>query len=246
MSVVGKVRIGNKMNREPGNHSALQKGLRLNLAIRLNSINEDGLCKKSQISYQELESIHRGEQDLNRNQAQKIAEAFMEQGFVCAVDWLMEGRGLPPYFSKDAERLEMEAFADVEDQMEDLIEKEIKVLKEIKTFKELYSEGEVRFAEGDGMAPLIRCGDYLGGVKVQSHKMESALNHICMVTTLDGRSLVRYVALGSAPKTYTLSCLNPDTTEPNAVLRDVEVASVAPIVWIRFPNVYRAEAHARL
>lgn len=170
---------------------------------------------------------------LTEGGATLLAKIFRKEGLNVTVEWLMFGVGespIPkPLFSiakttksKNSKQLDSE---------KELIE------KELQTFYQNYPNSIHVVIDNDSLAPSLMPGDHVAGIKYTNNEMERAIGHPSIVQLTKKKTLVRMVTPGKDLGIYTLTCTNPKTTVKQIEIKDVKPLSVAPIIWIRKPEV---------
>ena len=216
-----------------------QLGFRIDLAFKVAQSNIDTFCLRHNIPRSTLFAWKRGITPLSYKGAERLVKAFKNDDIICTTDWFLEGKGLPPRTLKEVHQGTLPAFDDykMDQDFDETLDEEIKLLKEIEYFCQMYANSKVLLVTDDGMMPTISPGDYVAGLTVAANEIQTALHKICLVELLNDQILVRYLSQGSQEGCYTLSCLNPRTCVPLPTLFDIKVKSVAPIVWVRYKRM---------
>lgn len=165
------------------------------------------------------EKVKRG--GLTRKGAHKVVERLAQLGVVCSVQWLLQGIGHEPVFQSGS--------IDVEPLKGN--EEEYQIAQEIDAFRR-NSHAVEWVLPDNAMAPEYCEGDYVAGVRVP-HVIDG-LGLACIVQTTTGERLLRKVEVGSQLGRYALLCTNPSAERP-MIQHDVEIHSVAPVLWRRRP-----------
>jgi hypothetical protein len=164
------------------------------------------------------EKVKRG--GLTRKGAHKIVERLAQLGVACSVQWLLEGIGQAPV-------VQPAVSIDVEPLMGNA--EEYQIAEELEAFRRNAHAIEW-FVPDDAMAPEYCKGDYVAGVQVPD--IIEGLGLACIVQTKKGERLLRKVEVGTDIGRYALLCTNPSQGRP-VIQHDVELHSVAPILWRR-------------
>lgn len=205
---------------------SLDCGKRVRIAITLCGMKLPAFGKKYRISFSHLYAIEKGERLLNQKTAERIASGVRQEGYFCAVKWLLKGEGPPPL----KEEIKTNEFEESEVVLSTL-SPELKIIKEASFFQQLYQNSIVSCVLDNGMEPFYAIGDYVGGSFVENLKM--AIGKDCIIITQEGEQLVRRLLKGSKIGLYTLACMNPFTKATPPILFDHAIKTVAPIVWHR-------------
>ena len=216
-----------------------QLGFRIDLAFKITQSNIDTFCTKHNIPRSTIFAWKRGVTPLTHKGAERLVKAFKDENIICTTDWFLEGKGLPPRTLKEVHQGTLPAFDyyKIDQNFDETLNEEIKLLKEIEYFCQIYLNGKVLLVTDDGMMPTISPGEYIAGLTVAPDVIKTALNKICLVELLDDQLLPRYFSTGSKENRYTLSCLNPRTCVELPTLFDIKIKSVAPIVWVRYKRM---------
>ena len=158
--------------------------------------------------------------------AHQLVNAFKANSVFCTAEWLLTGTGEEPYvvsFSHPVVSPE-------------IITKDpaILLMEELRSFKKIYSNAVVCLINDDTMLPQFALGDYVGGVKIEKEDIGPLFNKACIVEFLDGRKKLRQVIPGRQFGLYNLYATNMRARLQPSILMDVELKTIAPIVWHRF------------
>jgi hypothetical protein len=215
-----------------------QIGFRIDLALQIARINVDRFCSKHNIPRSTLFAWKRGIQSLTVKGAERLVKAFEHENLICTTNWFLEGTGLPPRTLKEVEQgaLPVLGYYKTEQDFDETLDEEIKLLREIEFFRQMYANSRVLLVTDDGMMPIIKPGDYVAGLTVAKDQIDTTLNQICLIELSSDQIFLRHLSKGSGPECYILSCLNPRTSVESPTLFNVKIKSVAPLVWIRYKN----------
>lgn len=83
------------------------------------------------------------------------------------------------------------------------------------------------------MLPHYHIGDYVAGTKRFGTKIASLVSWNCIVQISNGEILMRNLQAGPRPNSFNLISTNFQTKIKNAIIYDVELVAVAPILWHR-------------
>src|SRR5437879_3432321 len=96
------------------------------------------------VSVNTLQSWEQGKSALTVKGAQRLVTAFKKEGWLCSVEWLLKGAGLPPrHFDTGHSFLN-----------EDLMQEEERIYKEIQFFKQNNSNAIVLTISDNAMEPF--------------------------------------------------------------------------------------------
>lgn len=187
------------------------------------AINRKEFCKISHMSYNSIklwESTKIGK--VRPDGAQKIVNAFQSLGVNCSMEWLLFGKGEPPFL--------IELTPPVPDS---LLSEEDKIYKELNYFKTIHLNSVSMMIIDNSMVPFYEPGDLVAGIKKKpGYEDDFFINKCCIIENNDGVKLIRNVNSGDSKNTYNLSVL-----EENAsyfpTFNNVTISYAAPIIWHR-------------
>lgn len=168
---------------------------------------------------------------LSRNGAARCVTIYRSEGIIVSEDWLMDGIGLDPkvsvtvgnYFSIPTRKdLPLE-------------DDEIAMIRDANVFKENNIQAVVMIVSNGDMRPFYCPGDYIGGKMRYGNAIETAINKDCIIHLNGGERLFRRLIKNTVGR-YNLTCLNPNETTTEPVLYNVEIDSVAPVIWHRWKD----------
>ena len=166
------------------------------------------------------EKVKRG--GLTRKGAQRVVERLAQLNVVCSTQWLLEGLGAEPFAQQHSAPITVAPLMGNAE--------EAQIAKELAVFR--YNDHAVEWLVPDNlMAPEYQVGDYVAGVEIAD--FTQAIGLVCIVTTTTGERLLRLVQPGSEVVRYALLCTNPQ--QQLTIQHNVELHSVAPILWRRRP-----------
>ncbi|OGT22548.1 MAG: hypothetical protein A3C55_00015 [Gammaproteobacteria bacterium RIFCSPHIGHO2_02_FULL_42_13] len=163
---------------------------------------------------------------LSKKGANRFLKISAQEGVLCSYEWLMYGLGHGPrILEKFDTTLEINPSSDHNEEEE--------IIEELQLFRHHHRNTVDLIVEDDGMSPYYAIGDYVAGAKLAKQYFSKLINTDCIVQTTDGQLLLRKVKKGPRQNTFTLSCINPNTTVAEPVLYNVELVGAAPIIWHR-------------
>lgn len=185
-------------------------------------------CLKFDLPLATLEAWERGKNPLTLKGAKRIVEALKSVNIYCSEKWLMEGKGFSPR-TLDEVSLELDLTAP---NTLSSIEENLKIAKEISTFKTLNEGAIVTIVSDSGLSPFFEEGDYVGGVRYAGASIDKGLGKRCIVELMGGAMLVRLLIKG-ANGTYSLERTNKAFKIPPGAEENIAILSAAPIIWHR-------------
>ena len=190
--------------------------------------------KKYQISANTLQGWEQGKNPLSKKGAKRIVEALKIEGLICSLEWLMQGSGVPPR-PFEMTNSEITSGADMEHFFSQVsLQEEQAIYQELQTFKTHNPNAIIITISDDTMEPQFRMGDYVGGVRfTKPEDIQLYLGQPCIVELADHSILPRYIHADTESGTYTLSCTNFQSKNPQLNIFNARILSAAPILWHR-------------
>ena len=185
-------------------------------------------CLKFNLPLATLEAWERGKNPLTLKGAKRIAEALKSVNIYCSEAWLIEGKGFSP---RTLDEISVELDLSAPHTLSS-IEDNLRIAKEISTFKTLNEGAIVTIVSDNGLSPFFEKGDYVGGVKYTGAFLDKGLGKRCIVELIGGSMIVRLLIKG-AHGTYTLQRTNSTLKTPPQAEENIVILSVAPIIWHR-------------
>ncbi len=175
-------------------------------------------------------SISLKNRSLTLKGAQRLTVALQKEGVACSVEWLMKGTGVGPHF------IETNLVkSNTKKKNNSLWGQHLAIQNEIKAFEENNLNAIVFMITDDGLEPFYSKGDIVGGIKQYLNDITKFLNHLCIIETASNDITVRQLSSGKRTKTFTLSCINNQTTAKEPSIENIKLNWAAPIIWHRKP-----------
>lgn len=153
--------------------------------------------------------------------AGKVVSRIAKEGVICSVEWLLYGQAPVPSLTIET-ALPSEKY-DAHSISSNLIEREFLV------YKEFYENAVLEKVEDDSLLPQFKKGDYLAGVKKYGEEIKFVIDRLCIIQTIDGRRLIRYIKEGVEQESYSLFCVNPLSSARDLAILNVKLIYAAPI-----------------
>lgn len=154
--------------------------------------------------------------------AEKIILKVGRSGVICSSEWLLYGKSPSPSLAPEGVLLN-KGGEDTKIIKPSLIEQEFSIYQ--KNTKNAILE-EVN---DDSVLPNIKKGDFLAGVMKFGEDINLILNQLCIVQTIGGKKLIRYVKKGGANDVYTLIAENPLSDAADLSVLNTKLLYAAPI-----------------
>jgi hypothetical protein len=139
--------------------------------------------------------------------------------------WLLTGQGEPPHLRK-TDKSSSHEFSPFSDST-------LSMLQETKYFRSLNPNHFIVGVSDDSMSPFYENGDYVGALKIPLPDVKKAYNQHCVVSLKNSGTLIRKFMLGNVKGKYNLYAVNMQSKAKDLVLLNVDIESVAVIIWHR-------------
>lgn len=189
--------------------------------------------KKYNISANTLQGWEQGKNPLSEKGARRVVEAFKSEGWLCSVEWLIHGTGMPPRSYETVNTGVKKPFQNDKSLMEINLREEEIIYREVQHFKENVPNAIILTLADDAMEPLYSAGDYIGGSLISGENVQRYINCACIIELENNLILPRYLQQGSRAGVYTASSLNPKSSSSPLNIYNVKVIRAAPIIWHR-------------
>ncbi len=176
---------------------AQEKGKRLRMARALTGCSRQDLYEKVGLSKSTLDTWESGRVELTQKGAEKISFSFHKLGIFCSAEWLLTGKGFPPHFMNDVEKvvfsstLRSENFQTTSsvsiEQSESSIFLHADVKKELNFFMELHPDAISYIVQKKSSLAPYNIGDCLAGIVASP---QSLIERIVILQKNDGSTLL--------------------------------------------------------
>jgi hypothetical protein len=195
-----------------------------------------------------LKSWENGLSRLTDKGIKRCIEIYRKEGMLINRDWLLSGKGLSPRVSLDMGKYLASDLLYVRHNHPSInvpqIGEEAKtyetdenkcILREAAFFKESYKNAVVLMVNNNDMEPVYHTGDYVGGRFLYGKDIKIGVKRDCIVRLKNGELLLRRLFKNGSGN-YNLACVNPSPNSVSPIMFDVDIESVAPVIWHRIPN----------
>lgn len=204
-------------------------GERLKHLRSLVRLNRTQISDKYGLNPNTLKSWENNVYALTEKAIKKCIEIYEDEGIIFSHEWLLSGKGLAPKtFAEIGKNFNMPKDSLTIDENEN----ELFLLKEVKFFKDLYSDGTVMIVPNNDMLPFYKVGDYVCGRWLFLDKISQAVGQDCIIQLINGSKYFRRLVQDNNAF-YNITCLNPLEVRYEPVLYNVQIECVAPIIWHR-------------
>ena len=200
-----------KLQQFTGNDSREAQAERLRYIRDYTGLSRQELEKLLDIGHSTLKHWETGGQKIPLRRKQQLAITLKQMGFDCTVKWLEDGTSTTPQWSETR-----------------------KLAAELDYFLSINNNSVGLVLENNTMQPQYSKGDAVGGIKIANTESESALEKFCIVELTDGHRMACRLLPAIATNCFNLEVLNSDISpQGKAVITDVKLNFIAPIVWHR-------------
>lgn len=154
--------------------------------------------------------------------AEKIINRVAEAGVICSTEWLLYGKSPSPSLAPDVISLQ-KGVEDTNASKLTLVEREFSV------YQDAFKNAVLEKVEDDSILPNVKKGDFLAGVMRYGEEIDLTVDQLCIIQTMDGKRLIRYVKKGYAKGFYSLICANPLSRSLDIAILNVKLLYAAPI-----------------
>lgn len=222
------------------NESILQQKLKtLTPAERLRSIrtqlrhSRNYICQTYKLPIDTLRAWENGKVRLTEKAITRCLSIYRKEGVILSKSWIVTGEGLPPKLA-----VEIGNFFESDNQKQNLeMDDTLLMVKEADFFKNLNPDSTILLVTTEEMLPYYAPGDYVGGRLKSKTDIDDCIGKDCIVISKSQKKYFRRLSKNILDGSYNLVCHNPHwgkTLEP--VIFDVDIESVAPIIWHRRLN----------
>ncbi|MBA2649726.1 MAG: hypothetical protein H0U75_09085 [Legionella sp.] len=147
--------------------------------------------------------------------AEKIIRTITKAGVICSLEWLLYGTTPSPSLIEESENSNITELTPVE--------------REFGVFQNTYKQAILEKVPDDCLLPNIKKGDFVAGVKKYGNDIDLILDQLCIIQTLDGKKLIRYLKRGESQGHYSLLCANPSSNALDLVILNTKLLYAAPV-----------------
>lgn len=199
--------------------SVASRGRRLKSLRKMANFSRKELTRKHGISASTMQAWEEGKSGgLTPKGARRIIMALRSEGLSCTAEWLLKGIGQSPYLVE-----QLYAGEQATDGFE----------AELNFFRQNHEDAIDMQIVDDSMYPVYQLGDIVAGKKKIGENIASAIGHRCIIETQAGDILCRKLLKGSKAGCYHLQSENLNTTVQAPFCYNVDVVSVATVIWHR-------------
>jgi transcriptional regulator with XRE-family HTH domain len=164
--------------------------------------------------------IHTG---LSKKGAIQLIEMLKDKNIACTLDWLLHGIGSGPKQLSTAsdESNAIDAGSEIRS-----------IHEEFSVFRKYHSQTLDLIVQDSTMAPFFNIGDYVMGIQ-HKQSFQKYIGLDCIVELTNGEILLRKLAKGKVDNRFSLICTNLDPNSLEQNRYDVEIESLAPVIFIR-------------
>lgn len=188
-------------------------------------------CQKYDISSHTLNAWLNNSRQLSHKGADKIAQAFSQEGWFVSPEWLMAGQGFAPTY---VERSHFYNFSQTRSVNADRFkEEDFMIAKEVAFFRNANPSALLLIIANAEMVPQFDIGDYIGGVPIDKELYDKVIGQVCIVDVKNVNRGAYRLHQGDQEGQFTLSVLNMRATGSPSIIANITPMLVAPVIWHR-------------
>jgi len=218
-----------KMSKTSGLAGLSTPGERLKHIRALLRVSRAFLEDKYGIPEVTLKSWENGTVQLTSAGVKRCVDIYRAEGLIVTEEWILHGTGLDPTSSATIGRY----FSEPTQTNTPFEDDEACMIRDANIFKESYPNAVIMIVSGDEMRPFYKPGDYVGGKIRQGKHIKKAINKDCIIYLKDKSRFFRRL-IKNNDGGLNLTCLNPNENTSEPVIYNVEIESVAPVIWHRW------------
>jgi len=177
--------------------------------------------------------------------AKSMLKAYLAEGIVCDLDWLLHGIGQGPIYKKKDSLVQIQR-----DGLKNIMatngwsdNRTTAIAQELLYFRNSHTHAIDMMVQDDAMSPFYNQGDYIAGIKAYQSDVENLVGKHCIVQTVEHGLMIRQLHRGSKLNRFSLQALNLETKK-STYLPDVEIMFAAEVIWVRstaflMPTAYK-------
>ena len=167
---------------------------------------------------------------LSEKGARNIIESLRNTSVVCDLNWLLYGRGVPPFI-----RSENKLIAKYQQELLGLsgvIDCATYTNNEIERFRNFIPNALIMQVLDDSMEPFYSAGEFVGGKELREKELPQALGKVCIVKLADNKMLLRKLFKDDQDsQKFKLVCIN-QLAAVETVLSNISILGAAPVARI--------------
>jgi transcriptional regulator with XRE-family HTH domain len=203
-------------------------GRRIRHCRRLTGLTRKEFCERHNIGTTTYYYWERGEVTITEKIILLCTQAFLAEGLNCSSHWLLTEEGESPSVLFTNNRHHPEKF--FERSFEN-ISPEISAFLDVQAFQKNNPSSIVHQIKNKAMLPLLRVGDFVGGVPLEKNKLHFAHREICILETEPKKYMVRI--FHKQKNNYVLVAANTSAAVINPLILQEPPISVIPVNFIR-------------
>ncbi len=209
------------------------RGKRLKSLRNLAGLSRKALNEKYRVSDGTLRGWEEGRfGGLTEQGAEKMLAIYQQEGIQCSLSWLLHGNGIGPQVLSKVSSIIGETTGSYQSNRT-TADAEQAILQELSLFRQLHPKTLDMIVHDDAMEPYFGIGDIVAGEAHPIEQIDDLMGYICIIETVRGDLYLRRLRQGSKSGLYNLWCLNLNSNLLQPILYDVEIRSIAVVVWHR-------------
>ena len=201
--------------------TAQARAHRLLFLRNLSGLSRDKLQSRYRIARGTLQNWESARCALTTKGAKLVIRAYQAEGIYCSFDWLMFGIGPSPKYehNRDSVKSGYKISSDIRIPTPELL-----------YFRKNNTNSIDTIVYDDSLSPLHSPGDYVAGIRVSGEQILHVCEKICIIQTLSGEMIVRYLRRGDELGLYHLIVMNTQARQKS--LYNQEIIAAARIIWV--------------
>jgi transcriptional regulator with XRE-family HTH domain len=203
-------------------------GQRIRHCRRLTGLTRKEFCERHSIASATYSHWEQGKVAISEKTILFCTQAFLAEGINCSSEWLLHEGGQPPTVINSNNRHLPEKFFE---RTFENISPEISAFLDVQAYQKNNPGSVVHQVKNRAMLPLLRVGDYVGGVPLEKDKLHFAHRELCILEMEPKKYIVR--TLHKQKNNYVLIASNLSASVINPLIIQAPPLSVIPIAFIR-------------
>lgn len=203
-------------------------GRRIRHCRRLTGLTRLEFCERHGIASATYSHWEQGKVAINEKIVLLCTQAFLAEGITCSSQWLLHEHGEVPQVVNSNNRHLPEKF--FERDFGD-ISPEISAFLDVQAYQKNNPGSVVHQIKNRAMLPLLRVGDYVGGIPLEKNKLHFAHRELCILEIEPKKYIVR--TLHKQKNNYVLIASNLSASVINPLIMQEPPLNVIPINFIR-------------
>ena len=155
---------------------------------RLTGLTRQEFCERHGISLSAYKQWEHGKVTISEKTVLFCIQAFLAEGINCSSEWILNDGDKPPSIINSNNRHLPEKFFE---RAFENISPEISAFLDVQAYQRNNPDCVVHQIKNRAMLPLLRVGDYVGGVPLEKNKLHLAHRELCILEIEHKKYIVR-------------------------------------------------------